>query len=66
MMRLMQILGALLLAVVFLFCIYGAMASLEPTADSPIHTGWFVGYCVVGVGSLFSSVALFRSKKHHG
>ena len=65
-MRLMQILGASLLAVVFLFCVYGALASLEPTADSPIHTGWFIGYCVIGLGSLFTSITLLRSKKHRG
>ena len=63
-MRSMQILGGLLLTGVFLFCVYGALASLEPTAESPIHTGWFVGYCIVGVGSLLSSITLCRSKKH--
>jgi len=65
-MRTMQILRGLLFSGVFLFCIYGALASLEPTAGSPIHTGWFFGYCVIGLGSLCTSVSLFRSKKPLG
>ena len=49
---------AILLLLIFLFCLYGAFASREP-GD---HTGWLVGYSVVGIVSLVASILLFRSK----
>lgn len=37
---------------VFLFCVYGALASLEPSDGFPIHAGWFAGYVLVGLVSV--------------
>lgn len=60
-MKILKVFLGGLLAAVFLFCIYGALASLEPAENSPIHTGWFVGYIAIGLGSLTASILCVRS-----
>ena len=54
---------AILMLLVFLFCIYGALASLEPSSGSSVNPPWLVGYSVVGLLSLMASVVLFRAKQ---
>jgi len=41
-----------LFLLIVIFCVYGGFASMEPTATSSQHTGWLIGYVVVGFCSL--------------
>ncbi|MEZ5303042.1 MAG: hypothetical protein R3F11_20730 [Verrucomicrobiales bacterium] len=59
-MKLPALLKIVALLLVTLVCAYGALASLEPTATSPVHTGWLIGYSMIGFVSLGFAVQRLR------
>ncbi len=50
-MKIANLIAILVLITLFLFCLFGALASLEPK-DGDIQTGWIIGYGVTGVATL--------------
>lgn len=43
------------------FCVFGGLASFEPTADGGIHTVALGVYSALGILALAGAVTLFRS-----
>ncbi len=58
-----RIIGGIFLVLFALFCVFGALASLEPAEGRPFHTEWLIGYIVVGISSVVAAIRLFRSKR---
>ncbi|KAF0181112.1 MAG: hypothetical protein FD161_418 [Limisphaerales bacterium] len=56
--RVTRLCAALALGGVFLFCIFGFMASFEPAATTRLP--WKVGYAALGFGCLTGAVLLLR------
>lgn len=55
------IFGSLLLLAVTAFCVFGFLATFEPTDKTTQFLAFRIGYAVVGVGSLIG-VAFLMSK----
>lgn len=58
MKRFLMILGSLLLLALAAFCVFGFLATFEPTDRPEMFVAFRVGYAVVGVGSLVGIVVL--------
>jgi len=56
--RLAAFLGALLLVAIAAFCLFGLLATFEPTVNSGMWLGFRIGYAVVGGGCLMGALAL--------
>lgn len=61
MKQLLTIVGSLLLLALAAFCVFGFMATFEPTDQPEIFMAFRVGYAVVGIGSLVGMAVLLRN-----
>ena len=52
------IIGSFLLIVVAAFCVFGLLATFEPTDKPGMFMAFRIGYSVVGIGCLAGTVAL--------
>ena len=65
-MRIIKFALAPLFLLVVMFCVYGVFASMEPTETSSMHTGWVIGYGLVGVCGLLMAGWLVVSGLRQG
>ena len=61
MFTLLRILAALAFLALAAFCLFGFMASFEPS-DAP-RWPWKIGYALAGIGAITASLRLFRQAK---
>jgi hypothetical protein len=57
---LLAVLGAMLLLALAAFCLFGSLATFEPTDTPAVSWALRVGYAVVGIGSLAGTFTLCR------
>ena len=65
-MRIIKFAAAPLFMLIAMFCVYGALASTEPSATSDQHTGWLLFYGVTGTGALLIAAWLLVSGFRQG
>ena len=57
----LAIVAVVLLLPIAAFCVFGFMATFEPTDRPEVFMAFRIGYGVVGIGSLVTVVALLAS-----
>ena len=55
---LFTVVGSLLLLAIAAFCVFGFLATFEPTDKPEMFLAFRIGYAVVGIGCLVGTIAL--------